>query len=89
VTAEQVGAYKPDPRPFLAAIERLGLPKERILHVAQSRFHDVAPAQALGLDTVWIDRRAGRGGGATVDADVRATWTLPDLASLAGALCPD
>ena len=66
VTAEQVGAYKPSERSFEVAFERLGIPRERILHVAQSLFHDHAPARRLGLATVWIDRRQGRtGGGAT------------------------
>jgi 2-haloacid dehalogenase len=88
VTAEQVRAYKPDRKPFLEAIARLGVPKERVLHVAQSRFHDIAPATALGLDTVWIDRRQGRGGGATAEADVAPTWTFTSLESLTAALLP-
>ena len=40
VTSEQVGSYKPDERNFHVAFERLGLPRERILHVAQSLYHD-------------------------------------------------
>jgi 2-haloalkanoic acid dehalogenase type II len=72
VTAQQVGRYKPDPAGFLVAHARiqdeLGVPRERILHVAQSLFHDHVPAKALGMTTVWIDRRAGRSGGATPDA---------------------
>jgi 2-haloacid dehalogenase len=90
ITASQVGAYKPDPRMFTTAIERIGLPKERILHVAQSLYHDVAPANALGIDTVWIDRHGGHGTGATIDprieAEVKPKWTFPDLAELARAL---
>src|SRR5262245_53569003 len=66
VTAQQVGAYKPDERNFQVAFERLGLPHERIVHVAQSLFHDHVPAKRLGLTTVWIDRRHDKpGGGAT------------------------
>ena len=64
VTAQSVGSYKPDERNFEVAFERIGLPRERILHVAQSLFHDHVPAKRLGLTTVWIDRRAGRPGGA-------------------------
>ena len=59
VTAEQVGAYKPDRRMFQAAWEAcasLGVPKERILHVAQSLYHDHEPAKALGMTTVHINR---------------------------------
>ena len=66
ITAQQVGRYKPDTAGFLLAHERiereLGVPKERILHVAQSLFHDHVPAKSLGMQTVWIDRRNGRQG---------------------------
>src|SRR5580765_5281781 len=69
VTAQQAGSYKPNERNFQLAFERLGLPRERILHVAQSLFHDHAPAQRLGLTSVWINRRGDRpGSGATPEA---------------------
>jgi 2-haloacid dehalogenase len=86
VTAAQVGAYKPDPRPFATAIARFGVPKQRILHVAQSLYHDIAPASALGLNTVWIDRHDGHGSGATPSADATPTWKLRNLSELAEAL---
>jgi len=87
VTAKQVKAYKPDRRMFEAAIERCGVPKERLLHVAQSIFHDIAPTNALGIDNVWINRRAGRsGGGATRMVDARPKWEFPDLASFVAAV---
>ncbi len=86
VTAESVGSYKPDPRNFTVALERIGLPRERILHVAQSLFHDHVPAKRLGLSTVWIDRRHDRPGfGATPPADVQPDATYPDLAAFAAA----
>jgi 2-haloacid dehalogenase len=86
VTAQSVGSYKPDPRNFSLAFERLGLPRERILHVAQSLFHDHVPAKRLGLTTVWIDRRHDRTGfGATPPADARPDATFPDMASFAEA----
>lgn len=87
ITAEQVGAYKPSQRIFEVAFERLGLPRERILHVAQSLFHDHVPAGQLGLTSVWIDRRHDRSGaGATPPADARPDATFPDLASFAEAV---
>jgi len=86
ITAAQVKAYKPDPRVFETVLQRTGVPRERILHVAQSLYHDIAPASALGLDTVWIDRHDGRGGGATQPADATPTWRMRDLAELAAAL---
>jgi 2-haloacid dehalogenase len=86
VTAEQVGSYKPDERNFHVAFERLGLPRERILHVAQSLFHDHVTARRLGLATVWIDRQAGRAGsGATPVVDAAPDATFPDMASFAAA----
>src|SRR5439155_1486174 len=55
VTAQQIRSYKPDESNFRALIERLGrdnVPQSRILHVAQSLFHDHAPAQRLGFRSV-------------------------------------
>ena len=90
VTAQQVGSYKPDERNFQVAFERLGLPRERILHVAQSLFHDHVPAKRLGLRSVWIDRRGGQGGsGATPPAEASPDATFPDMASFAAAAVPD
>ena len=93
VTAQQVGSYKPDERNFAALVERLGaggVPKPRILHVAQSLFHDHAPAQRLGFRSVWIDRRHDRpGGGATPPADAHPDATFPSMAAFAAAAVPD
>ena len=62
----------------------MGLPRERILHVAQSLYHDHVPAKALGLSTVWIDRRHGQAGaGATPPAEATPDWTFHDMASFA------
>jgi 2-haloacid dehalogenase len=85
ITAEQAGAYKPSPRGFELAFERIDAPRERILHVAQSLFHDHVTAKSLGLSTVWIDRRGGRGGGATPPAEATPDATFPDMASFAEA----
>jgi 2-haloacid dehalogenase len=85
VTAQQVGSYKPAPAHFHRVLERLALPKEKVLHVAQSRYHDIAPARALGWSTVWVNRRAGRAGsGATPEQDSVPDLEVPDLATLVG-----
>jgi 2-haloacid dehalogenase len=86
VTAQQARGYKPRLENFTFAFERIDVPRERILHVAQSLFHDHVPAKALGMTTVWIDRRGGREGfGATPPAEATPDLTLPDLRSLAQA----
>jgi 2-haloacid dehalogenase len=84
ITAQQARRYKPNPRGFELAFERIGLPPRRILHVAQSLFHDHVPAKRLGLTTVWVDRRHGRGGsGATPSATATPDLVVPDMATLA------
>ena len=84
VTAQQVGSYKPDPRNFQALLARLDVPPERVLHVAQSLFHDIAPAKAIGLTAVWVDRRHDRPGfGATPAAAATPDLEVPDLRTLA------
>ncbi|MEA2519052.1 MAG: 2-haloacid dehalogenase [Chloroflexota bacterium] len=92
VTAEQVGSYKPDERNFAALVERLaggGITKDRILHVAQSLFHDHVPAQRLGFRSVWIDRRHDHPrGGATPPADVEPDATFTSMATFAAAAVP-
>ncbi len=86
VTAQSVGSYKPDPRNFEAAFVQMAIPRERILHVAQSLFHDHVPARRLGLATAWIDRRHDRPGlGATPPATVKPDATFPDMASFSTA----
>ena len=84
VTAEQARRYKPNPRGFELAFERIGLPTDRILHVAQSLYHDHVTAKRLGLRTVWVNRRHGRGGsGATPPAEASPDLVVPDMATLA------
>lgn len=86
VTAEQARAYKPSVIPFEVAFAELGLPRDRILHVAQSLFHDHVPARQLGLATVWIDRRHDRAGpGATPPASATPDATFPSMAAFADA----
>ena len=84
VTAQQVRGYKPAHAHFHEVLRRLDLPRERVIHVAQSLYHDVAPARALGIATVWVNRRAGRaGGGATAPSAARPDLEVPDLRALA------
>lgn len=69
-TAEDIGSYKPDLRNFEYLVTKLdgfGVPKDKLLHTAQSLFHDHVPANQMGIASAWIDRRHDKtGGGATV-----------------------
>jgi 2-haloacid dehalogenase len=82
ITAQQVRSYKPAAGHFEAAIRRFG-PRRRILHVAQSLYHDIVTAQRLGLATVWVNRRREAAGGATPKAAATADLEVPDLATFA------
>ncbi len=87
VTAQQVRSYKPAPQHFDEMAARSKVPRERTLHVAQSLFHDIAPASELGYATLWVNR-ASRvpGGGATPPADARPDGEVGDMAGVAGLL---
>jgi 2-haloacid dehalogenase len=89
ITAERARSYKPSHRNFELAFSTIDAPRERILHVAQSLFHDHVPAKELGMATVWIDRRGGQpGSGATPPAGAVPDLILPDLRSLAELAAP-
>jgi 2-haloacid dehalogenase len=89
VTAQQVQSYKPSLRNFEEAMKRGGVPKENILHAGQSIYHDIAPANILGLKNVWVNRRFGKQGpGATVAGDARPGLEVRSLAELAATLVP-
>ena len=87
LTSEQARSYKPSPRNFELASTRLGLPKDRILHVAESLRHDIVPAKAMGFSCVWVNRvKASRwaagASGATGDTSSGADLVVPDLKTL-------
>ncbi|MGF6639039.1 2-haloacid dehalogenase [Paraburkholderia sp. MM5496-R1] len=71
ITAEDVGSYKPSPRNFeymLQKLDQRGIKKEKILHTAESLFHDHKPANEFGLASCWIYRRHSQPGfGATMN----------------------
>jgi 2-haloacid dehalogenase len=84
VTAQQARGYKPRPANFDALFARVEVPRERILHVAQSLFHDHVPAKALGMATVWVDRRHDKPGfGATPPAEAKPDLVCPDMRTFA------
>ena len=94
-TAEEIGSYKPAPANFRYLVKHaeadLAVPAGRILHTAQSLYHDHAPARACGLANCWIDRqRQSQGGGwgatAAVEDRPEVDFQFYSLAELAEAV---
>jgi 2-haloacid dehalogenase/putative hydrolase of the HAD superfamily len=79
VTAQQVKSYKPRLAHFKQALARAS--GKRLLHVAQSYFHDVVPASTLGIPVVWVNRKGERSqsGGPSAACEVRNLTELADL----------
>jgi 2-haloacid dehalogenase len=76
VTAEDAGAYKPDPHPYRMALERLEVDAADVLFVAGSA-HDVGGAARVGMDVYWANR-----GGAPAPRDGTALRQEPDFRGL-------
>jgi len=92
ITAEQARSYKPSINNFQMALRTLALSPDRLLHAAQSIYHDVVPARSLGISTVWVNRKSARPGigavrgSAALASEKRADLEVPDLAGLAAAV---
>lgn len=83
ITAEMVGAYKPSPRVFEYALKVFNVPKDELLHAAQSIYHDIIPCRRMGIKTAHIKRR---GHGATPRTGGGGDLSLKDLSELADFL---
>lgn len=79
IVAGEIGSYKPSPRHWEVFRDETGADPSSHVHVAQSLYHDVAPASALGIPCIWINRLGE-------PADPRPVRTLPDLTGLPDAL---
>jgi 2-haloacid dehalogenase len=87
VTAQQVQSYKPSLRNFQEAMERSRLKKQEIFHAAQSLYHDVVPANLLGIRNAWVNRPSVRpGSGAAKPAVAKPTFEVSSVAELAKLL---
>jgi 2-haloacid dehalogenase len=75
IVASEIGSYKPGHRHWERFFEKTGAPRETYVHVAASLFHDIAPANELGLPSVWINRVGETPG-------PRPTRELPNLRQL-------
>lgn len=90
-TAQDIGGYKPDLRNFNYLLDKLaaaGVKQERLLHTAESLYHDHIPAKKFGLATNWIYRRhAQKGFGATrpPTEEVKPDFQFNSMAEFADA----
>ena len=75
ITAAEAGSYKPAPGHWERFYERTGADRSRHIHVAASLFHDIAPAQRLGIPAVWINRLGEQ-------SELPRVAELPDLGQL-------
>jgi 2-haloacid dehalogenase len=80
VVASEIGSYKPGHRHWEEFFGRTDADRAGHAHVAASLFHDIAPANELGLRSIWINRLGERADAARPDRE------LPDLNGLADAL---
>ena len=87
ITSKQAGTYKPELKPFYEAQERMAVDKAAWLHVGESLFHDIGPANNMGIDSVWVNR-PDRGGG-TRPTDAVPSLEVADLAELARLMLPN
>ena len=84
VTAQQVRSYKPAVNNFQVALQRMDVPRGKVLHVAQSIYHDIIPTHSLGITNVWVNRRGTKpGAGATKPAVGKPDLEVQDLKTLA------
>jgi 2-haloalkanoic acid dehalogenase type II len=82
VSSERVTSYKPHGAIFQAALDELGVPATRALHVGDSPVADVAGASRQGLATLWVNRY-----GAEYPDDLPAPrWEVNDLSTLPALL---
>jgi 2-haloacid dehalogenase len=84
IVASDIGSYKPSCGHWDEFFARSGADRERHVHVAASLFHDIAPAAALGLRTIWVNRL---GEAPEPQPDVE-THTLDGLAQHLDSLVP-
>jgi 2-haloacid dehalogenase len=79
IVASEIGSYKPGHRHWSEFFARTHADRDRHVHVAASLYHDVAPANELGLKSVWVNRLGER-------ADPQPTVEISDLAELPDVL---
>jgi 2-haloacid dehalogenase len=83
LSVEEVGAFKPDPRVYQLAVDRLGIPPAAIAFVSSNGW-DAHAASAFGMRVVWCNRYRQRHERLPGAPD-REITTLAELPALVGA----
>ena len=77
--AEDIGASKPHPDMFHAALERAGVAAENIIHVGDNPEHDIQGARDVGMRTVWMNsQKVTWPGGDRADREIDNLLALPE-----------
>ena len=84
--SDQVGISKPNPKLYLYALDRLGLPADQVMYVGDNPTKDIGPAKQVGMIAV---RHRGTGRYADVDSDVRPDYEIQDFHDLREILRSD
>ena len=79
IVAGEIGSYKPAHKHWEVFYETTGADRRGHVHVAQSLFHDIEPANELGIPSIWINRLGE-------PDDPRPSVTLTGVGELANAL---
>ena len=85
ITSEQLESYKPAERNFHEAIAKMEIDPDQHVHVAQSLYHDIVPASALGIKTVWVNRQDAA---STPVLEAKPDLEVPDLKTVAEMVPP-
>jgi len=81
ITAQDVRSYKPNKEHWLEFFRKTGAKKQDVIHVANSVYHDIVPANALGIRTIWVNRY-----GENVPSNTEPNFTITNLSELIGVL---
>jgi len=81
VTAEEVGSYKPNPAHWIKFMEKTSTQRTRLLHCAQSVYHDIIPTQIMGIASAWVNRY-----GEKLGSGIQPDFICDNLENLARAL---
>jgi 2-haloacid dehalogenase len=83
ITSEQAQSYKPSVHTFKFALEKIDVSPEKMLHISNSMYHDIIPARALHMSTVWVNERPYMAGfGATPPVSGSPDFEVPDLQTM-------